>query len=116
MFRSTLPGLEDKNGFILLDGMAGNLSLSGFQSSIGKRLKPKPDAVMRGRLSGITDPPFNMVESQKFTLFRLGTLKNNITLKIITLKNRRCPKPQQMQSVECSNVANDTSSCQTMQI
>ena len=54
--------------------MASHFPFSSFKAFIGKRLKSKPDAVMGGRLFGISDPPFYMVKVQKFAFVRFRPL------------------------------------------
>ena len=76
MLSFKLPGLKDKDGFVLLDDMRGNFSRSGLETSISEMLEPEPGAVVRCILLGIAHPPLDVVESQEFSFFWLRTLKH----------------------------------------
>jgi hypothetical protein len=71
------PRFEDENGVILLDCMASHPPLARLQAAISKRLEAKSDAIVRGRLPGIADPPLHMVKGQELALFRLGALEKS---------------------------------------
>jgi hypothetical protein len=76
--KEILPGLENKDGIVLLDSMASHFSGSSLETLVGKWLKPEPDAVEGCSLSGISYPPLNVVEMQELSFFRFGTLQRYI--------------------------------------
>ncbi len=68
------PRFEHKDGVLLLDGVGGHPPLAGLQALVGVGLEPEADAIVRGGLLSIADPPLDMVEGQELALFGLGTL------------------------------------------
>lgn len=75
MLSFKLPGLKDKDGFVLLDDMRGDFSRSGLETSISEMLEPEPGAVVRCSLLGIAHPPLDVVEVQKLPLFGFRALQ-----------------------------------------
>ena len=73
-FKKKLPGLENKNGILLLDRVAGHPPGPGLQALVGERLEPELDAVEGGGLASVADPPLDVVELQELAFLRLGSL------------------------------------------
>ena len=71
---SEIPGLEDKDGFVLPDNMRRNPPGASFQTSVGQVLEPEPGAIVSRSLLGVADPPLQVVEVQEPALVRLRTL------------------------------------------
>ena len=76
-YKINLPGLENKNGILLLDRVTGHPPGPGLQALVGERLEPELDAIEGGGLAGVADPPLDVVELQELAFLRLGTLSQS---------------------------------------
>ena len=77
IIKKTIPGLENKNGILLLDSVTSDPPGPGLQALVGERLEPELDAIEGGGLAGVADPPLDVVELQELAFLRLGTLSQS---------------------------------------